>query len=105
MSRNPYSIEPRYARGDASEERDIRITHTMLGIEYGWDSFADINWAMLRQNHEALLGILDNPRKFPRADIPTLTLKEEALGDFLLLYGIGREAPLRFATEPGYMVG
>lgn len=60
--------DPRFPEGD---DRRQRVTHTLLGEEYGWDSFADINWPMLRQNRDCMENVLSHPEQFPRANVPS----------------------------------
>lgn len=80
-------IDERFPEGD---DRRQRVTHTLLGEEYGWDSFADINWPMLRQNRDCMENVLSHPEQFPRANVPVLEARFDALDEFLLVYDIGR---------------
>lgn len=54
-----------------------------MGEEYGWDTVADVKWDMLRHNLKCIDGILDNPEKFPKADIAKLEWQQDELFVFL----------------------
>lgn len=47
---------------------NVRITNTVIGREYGWDSLSDVDPQLLRKNRAALVRILEDPARFPDAD-------------------------------------
>jgi hypothetical protein len=47
---------------------NARITNTFIGQEYGWDRVSDADPAMLRQNRESMMGVIEHPARFPNAD-------------------------------------
>ena len=47
---------------------DARISHTFIGWEYGWDRVSDADPALLRNNREAAMRVINNPDQFPNAD-------------------------------------
>jgi len=47
---------------------NAQITNTFIGQEYGWDFVSDADPAMLRQNRESMMFVIENPDRFPNAD-------------------------------------
>lgn len=47
---------------------DPQITHTFIGREYGWDRVSDADPALLRNNREAAMRVINNPDDFPNAN-------------------------------------
>jgi hypothetical protein len=47
---------------------NAQITNTFIGQEYGWDRVSDADPVMLRQNCDSMMGVLQNPDRFPKAD-------------------------------------
>lgn len=59
-----------------------------FGEHYGWDYPADVNWPMLQNNYVRGRFVLDNPQKFPRANVAHLEEEQEAI--WLLASAHGR---------------
>lgn len=65
---------------------EVRITHTWLGAEYGWDTVAQVDWRLLRNNLSCAQNILANPAKFPKADKVALSERVHDLEVFIALH-------------------
>jgi hypothetical protein len=66
---------------------DPQITYTFIGQEYGWDRVSDADPAMLRQNRESMMGVLENPGRFPKADFNKCAEIVREIDTFFLRYG------------------
>lgn len=64
----------------------MRITHTPIGQEYGWDTLAEVDGDLLVNNHQAMRRIVENPEQFPDADHAAAERKANMIEDFLLDY-------------------
>ena len=69
-------------------EFDYRpISSPYIRNEFQWDYMGDVKWDILRNNLQAAQKVLENPKRFPKADFDNLAIKEREIGIFLTLNG------------------
>lgn len=66
---------------------NARITNTTIGQEYGWDYVSDADPAMLRQNRESLMYVIENADIFPDADFTKASKLIKAIDAFFNDHG------------------
>lgn len=64
-----------------------RISSKWIRDYYGWDYMSDVDWQLLYNNLHSAEYVLDNPSKFPRADIDALQERQCEISQFLQLHG------------------
>jgi hypothetical protein len=67
---------------------NARITNTLIGQEYGWDFVSDADPAMLRQNRESMMYVIENADIFPDADFTKASNLIKAIDAFFNDYGV-----------------
>ena len=66
---------------------DMKIGHTLIGREYGWDRLSDVDLVMLQGNREAKMRVINKPHQFPLADFDACREMVKAIDLFMFDYG------------------
>lgn len=67
---------------------DPQITSTYIGREYHWDRVSEADPALLRNNREASMRVINNPDQFPKADFAACRLNVAEIDAFFAQYGL-----------------
>lgn len=66
---------------------DAPLTNRWIRDEFHWDRMSDVRWDIVINNLRSTEYIIDNPDKFPKADMDAMSQKEFQLRMFCLENG------------------